>query len=93
MGVELSRSACTGVPMLVLCATAKDGYRKPSTGAWRHLGEEASDSVRPDLASSFYVGDAAGRPGDHSDTDREFARAVGVRFHTETEFFKEIHKA
>ena len=50
-------------------------------------------SVRPDLASSFYVGDAAGRPGDHSDTDREFARAVGVRFHTETEFFKEIHKA
>jgi bifunctional polynucleotide phosphatase/kinase len=79
--------------MLVLCATAKDGYRKPSTGAWRHLGEEASDGVRPDLASSFYVGDAAGRPGDHSDTDREFASAVGVRFHTETEFFKEIHKA
>ena len=25
--------------------------------------------------------------------DREFARAVGVRFHTETEFFKAIHKA
>jgi hypothetical protein len=36
---------------------------------------------------SFYVGDAAGRPGDHSDSDRKMAQAAGLPFFTETEFF------
>ena len=44
-----------GVPMLVLCATAKDSFRKPATGAWEHLVEEANGGVRPQLSESFYV--------------------------------------
>ena len=35
--------------------------------------------------------DAAGRPKDHGDGDKEFAKHVGVQFHTETEFFKTKH--
>lgn len=82
-----------GVPMLVLCATAKDSFRKPATGAWDYLVAEANGGVRPQLSESFYVGDAAGRPRDHSDSDRAFSQAVGLGFHTETEFFKELHSA
>ena len=41
-----------------------------------------------DLESSFFVGDAAGRPGDHSDSDSVFARNVGFsHFFTPEEFF------
>ena len=46
-----------------------------------------------DVDARFFVGDAAGRPNDHGDSDREFARAVGVAFHTETEFFRVMHPA
>ena len=70
-----------------LVATAKDKYRKPAAGAWTHLVSEANGGVAPDLPRCIYVGDAAGRPQDHSDTDRGFARAVGVPFQTETEFW------
>lgn len=41
-------------------------------GMWRELVEDydldVDDSL--DLQSSFFVGDAAGRPGDHSSCDR-----------------------
>ena len=32
--------------------------------------------------SSFYCGDAAGRPDDHSSDDMLFARAIGLKFMT-----------
>ncbi len=38
-------------------------------------------------AGSFYVGDAAGRPGDWSDRDKAFAQALGVPFHVPEEIF------
>ena len=50
-----TRLQAAGVPMLVLCATAKDSFRKPATGAWDHLAEEANGGVRPQLSESFYV--------------------------------------
>ena len=50
-----TRPQAAGVPMLVLCATAKDSFRKPATGAWDHLAEEANGGVRPQLSESFYV--------------------------------------
>ena len=47
------------VPMLIMCATAKDAFRKPSSGAWSYFLEQHCD-VPPDLGASFFVGDAAG---------------------------------
>ena len=41
--------------MLVLCATAKDSFRKPATGAWDYLVAEATGGVRPQLSERFDV--------------------------------------
>ena len=35
-----------------------------------------------DLAASFFVGDAAGRHGDHASTDRKWALNIGISFWT-----------
>jgi bifunctional polynucleotide phosphatase/kinase len=74
-----------GVPCLALVAFAKDQYRKPHTGAWDYLCTRHGQ--QPDNARSFFVGDAAGRKKDHSDSDLLFAQNVGVRFFTEDDFF------
>ena len=84
-----------GVPVHFFCGTQKGdekdpfGYRKPRTGAWRHFETKCNGGVAIDLETSYYVGDAAGRPGDHSDSDAAFARNVGVRFFTPEAFFSE----
>jgi bifunctional polynucleotide phosphatase/kinase len=41
-----------------------------------------------DLENSFYVGDAAGRAGDHNDTDRKFAINAGLTFYTPEQYFR-----
>lgn len=69
-------------PITVAFATGYDRFRKPNAGMWELVYKGASVS-----ADSFFAGDAAGRPGDHSDDDREFARAVGVDFMTPEEVF------
>ncbi|BAS74237.1 Os01g0737401, partial [Oryza sativa Japonica Group] len=33
--------------------------------------------------------DAAGRENDHSDADKEFAKAIGLKFHVPEEYFGE----
>jgi len=35
-----------------------------------------------DMAESYFVGDAAGRPNDHSGTDRKWAMNAGLKFYT-----------
>ncbi|XP_036602152.1 bifunctional polynucleotide phosphatase/kinase [Trichosurus vulpecula] len=85
-----------GASFQVLVATSSGIYRKPVTGMWDHLCEQANEGVPISLADSVYVGDAAGRPAnwapdrkkkDFSCGDRLFALNLGLRFSTPEEFF------
>jgi bifunctional polynucleotide phosphatase/kinase len=79
-----------GVKATVLVSTIKDDpSRKPGTGMWEHFTTECNGGVQVDLKESYYVGDAAGRPQDFSDTDKQFAEAIGLPFKTPEEFFGE----
>jgi DNA 3'-phosphatase len=79
------------VPLQVLVATSKkDDFRKPGAGAWRYVCAN-NGGEPPELARCFFVGDAAGRPGDIGDSDRMFAEKVGIRFFTEKQFFGQLH--
>eukprot|EP00050_Salpingoeca_kvevrii_P020663 m.101188 g.101188 ORF g.101188 m.101188 type:complete len:353 (-) comp8958_c0_seq3:48-1106(-) len=80
--------AAAGVPCQVFIMLCKDEFRKPSAGAWRLLETHFNQDVAIDKASSFFVGDAAGRKGDFSDSDLRFAANVGVPFHTDSDFFR-----
>jgi DNA 3'-phosphatase len=64
-------------------------YRKPEAGMWRYHETHCNGGVAVCKKTSFYVGDAAGRPRDHSDGDKQFAANAGIPFFTETEYFKE----
>lgn len=35
-----------------------------------------------DMTEAYFVGDAAGRPGDHSGTDRKWAMNARLKFYT-----------
>ena len=88
--LEAFAAACN-VPMLTLCPTAKDTYRKPAAGSWQFFTASCNGGLAVDSEKSFFVGDAAGRPGDHSDADIAFARAAGLPFHDEKSFFERLH--
>ncbi|KAK7208256.1 polynucleotide kinase 3 phosphatase-domain-containing protein [Myxozyma melibiosi] len=87
------------LPFYVVAATNKDDFRKPQTGMWelvkeaheRHLagadGNQQQTTIELDKEDSYFVGDAAGRKGDHSAVDKEFAQNLGVRFYTPEEYF------
>ena len=89
-------------PMVVLVACggssrdANDRYRKPNPGMWSWLETAARDGgFELDPAASFFVGDAAGRPGDHSDSDLRFAANAaagdgGLRFYSEKDCFERV---
>ncbi|KAF3992439.1 hypothetical protein FT663_00719 [Candidozyma haemuli var. vulneris] len=65
--------------------------RKPGLGMWEKVEEyleEVFDGGAIDKQESFYVGDAAGRELDFSDSDKAFAEAVKVKFYTPEEFFQ-----
>lgn len=72
------------LPLILMSSIAKDQYRKSETGMWKYL---ISLYNAIDLNSSFYVGDAAGRPSDHSDSDLKFASAIGVSFYIPERIF------
>lgn len=58
------------IPMSVYAATLDDEYRKPRMGMWGDfLDDYDLDVSGVDLSNSIFVGDAAGRPGDHSQVD------------------------
>lgn len=69
------------IPLKLYAATARDDYRRPRTGMWYEmLRSYQLSGAELDLAASFLVGDAAGREGDHSDSDRLMAPARSVWF-------------
>lgn len=70
------------VPIHFFCARGSDEYRKPCTGMIS-LVPASYGKIE------FYVGDAAGREGDFSDSDKEFAKNAGVPFYTPESFFNE----
>ncbi|KAK3283671.1 hypothetical protein CYMTET_8641 [Cymbomonas tetramitiformis] len=76
------------VPIQAFCATQKDEYRKPEVGMWKYMLRHNNEGLEPDMDCVFFVGDAAGRPADFSDSDKEFAKRIGVKFYTPEEFFK-----
>ncbi|KAH0614727.1 uncharacterized protein H6S33_000363 [Morchella sextelata] len=78
--------------MLVYAATANDQFRKPRPGMWEELLDDLDcDGAVPEraveLKKSYLVGDAAGREGDFSDTDRNWAINLKIGFHTPEEYF------
>jgi DNA 3'-phosphatase len=70
------------LPMMVFMSTANDQYRKPNTGMWFELLRFA-----PSINNGFFVGDALGRPGDHSDSDLKFAQAIGMQSYSPEQIF------
>lgn len=72
---DTSPSAKSGILQCYI-AGAHDIYRKPMTG----LFERYIWPTFPKAKSWSFVGDAAGRPGDFSSTDRKFAYNVDLIF-------------
>ncbi|CAE8678073.1 unnamed protein product, partial [Polarella glacialis] len=78
-----------GFPLQMFIAAARgdvnDPFRKPCTGMWDLMAScpDCNGGIQPDASQSFYVGNSAGRLTDGNDVDRDFARRVGVDFHTE----------
>lgn len=84
------------IPCDAFLAIDDDVFRKPRIGIWKFFVQECNQGISPDLSSSFYVGDAAGRASirgqrkrDFSDTDYKFSLNVGLPFFTPEQFFLE----
>ncbi|XP_033097670.1 uncharacterized protein LOC117101646 isoform X2 [Anneissia japonica] len=77
-----------GVPMYVLAATEKNKYRKPNVGMWDYYSCTLNQFKTIDKDKSIYVGDAAGRPDDFSDSDKKFAENIGIAFKNNDEYFE-----
>ncbi len=69
--------ALMGGPRVDAYAAVGDRLRKPHANLWQLVEQR----FRPSR-SSFFCGDAAGRPGDFAATDYGFALAAGVSFVT-----------
>eukprot|EP00854_Cymbomonas_tetramitiformis_P006096 gene6096-7316_t len=86
-------AADVGVPVLALVATSKKDtvgsfHKAVGSGMWRFAAEALEV---PSATDSFFVGDAAGRPADHGEDDKRFAKEAGLAFYNEKRFFEELH--
>ena len=66
----------------VFVATQQNNYRKPNPDMWNVFQQ-----YLPKIMETLYVGDAAGRPSDHSDDDKRFAENVKIPFLVPEDFF------
>lgn len=76
------------VPAYILAAPLDDLNRKPLYGMWEFMEKNLNGDLKINYKNSFYVGDACGRPKDHSDCDIKFAINCGLNFKTPEEFFE-----
>ena len=81
------------LPIDFICAIGDGGlYRKPAVGMFQFLMQHRC--VSAELAQSYFVGDAAGRPAmgshpkDFSDSDYKLAVNLGIDFYTPESFFE-----
>ena len=72
-------------PIVALMAVGSDQYRKPNIGSWNYLNQLIK------IKSGFYCGDAAGRKGDHSNSDKQFALNAKISFYTPEQLFPGVH--
>ncbi|PPD78067.1 hypothetical protein GOBAR_DD25009 [Gossypium barbadense] len=71
--VLFGASMVIGDGVLTPAISAVDPFRKPKPGLWHIMEKHFNSGIPIDMDQSFYVGDAAGRPNDHSDADIKFA--------------------
>ncbi|ODQ64599.1 PNK3P-domain-containing protein [Nadsonia fulvescens var. elongata DSM 6958] len=72
-------------------SSASNEFRKPERGMWDAMVQDLLElGIAVDMKRSFYVGDAAGRSGDFSDSDLKFAQNIGLLFRTPEEFFQTV---
>jgi bifunctional polynucleotide phosphatase/kinase len=71
------------IPVILFLSTGNDKYRKPNIGMWQAMLKMLSP-----IESSFFVGNAAGRPQDRSSADINFAGNTGIPFYTPEQIFK-----
>ncbi|PVU97567.1 hypothetical protein BB559_001960 [Furculomyces boomerangus] len=84
------------IPFWFFAAKEEDFFRKPRIGIWYLVAIHANKGEKIDLDSSFYVGDALGRPAgwrqgvskDHSDCDLKLAYNIGIKIYSPEEFFE-----
>ncbi|KAH7927691.1 PNK3P-domain-containing protein [Leucogyrophana mollusca] len=89
--IPLIAAALPSLPFHIFAATAKDSYRKPMPGMWYELSRIfLEDGVQIDNSTSFFVGDAAGRPNDFASTDRKWAINIDIPFYTPEEYFLKL---
>lgn len=72
-----------GINPWMYISTLDDNYRKPNIGMW----DLFTQNIDVDTENSIFVGDAAGRPQDFSDSDIMFAKNIGLRFFTPEQIF------
>ncbi|XP_002971818.2 polynucleotide 3'-phosphatase ZDP [Selaginella moellendorffii] len=75
------------IQVVISCGLDGDPCRKPAPGMWEFMERHLNGDIAIDRSMSFYVGDAAGRAGDHSDADIGFAKAVGLKFFVPEDYF------
>ena len=71
-----------GLPLSVYVALGDDKYRKPKPGIWKEILITYGQPIE-----AFFVGDADGQPGSHSDVDIGWAHNVGIPFYPVRDYF------
>jgi bifunctional polynucleotide phosphatase/kinase len=73
------RKANIKMPVLMYVANGYNRFRKPSTGViTEYLVPFLTEAGVQKITKWCYVGDAAGRKSDHSDSDRKFAMNINM---------------